>query len=304
MEQGVPYFRLNTEDMPLDIEGSARFPESDFIVKNEINVEIDSKQITGVWYRRPKMMTLSQGVDRHTFSYVQEDSWFFVNGLLELVNDSAVWVSRPENIRRAENKLYQLKIAQRCGLRVPITNIGNSPDEIKRLISKMRSYNRHLVVKPVRSGRYFLQNELKIFHTTQFPLQWEPDEIKIWPVIVQEQITKKRDVRVTIFRDTVLSVGINTNGFPDDIKLDWRKAIDDVAYEPLYLPDGISRRLLSMMQIMGIAFGAFDLIETQEGEYIFLEVNPNGQWAWIEQKTDLPMREALFKTLQRGSYAE
>lgn len=299
MEKCIPYFRLNTEDIPLKLEGAAHFPNLSFRIKNEINKCVYSEQISGVWYRRPKMLTLCKNIDAQIFNYVQEDCWFFINGLLELTNDSSVWISRPENIRRAENKIYQLKAAYKCGLKIPRTFIGNSPEELKKLTDKAHLENIDLIAKPIRTGRYFFQDGTKIFHTSLFPHEWESDEIKIWPVIVQEKICKKRDIRTTIICDKSFSVGINTSGLSDQIQLDWRRAIDEVIYEQISLPSEITNKLFEMLHIMGLSFGAFDLIETCNGEYVFLEINPNGQWAWIEEKTGLPMREALIQSLTR-----
>lgn len=44
---------------------------------------------------------------------------------------------------------------------------------------------------------------------------------------------------------------------------------------------------------MHLNFGCFDLIVTPDGEYVFLECNPNGQWLWVELATGLPIAEAI-----------
>lgn len=299
-ERSIPYFRLNTEDIPSKLEGAAHFPDVNFTIKNEVKLSVNSSEISGIWYRRPQMSSLADDVDPQIVSYIREDSWSFINGLLELTNNSTVWVSRPENIRRAENKLYQLKIAHSSGFRIPTTFIGNSPDGLRKLLDSSPKEEKAYIVKPIRSGRYFLDNQTRIFYTSNFPDEWEPDEIKVWPVIVQEKIPKKRDIRVTIFHDKVFSVGINSSEFSEHIQLDWRRAIDQVTYEKVKLPSPFENKLLEMLRVMGLSFGAFDFIETYEGEYVFLEINPNGQWAWIEEKIGLPMRDALIQVLQGG----
>lgn len=296
LEKKLPYFRLNTEDMPLELEGAAFFPECTYIIKNKVHNSINPKKTSGIWYRRPKMLVENKRIDPQIFPYVQEDSWFYVHGLLELTNDSTFWVSRPENIRKAENKIYQLKIACKCGLKVPRTFIGNSPNGVKKLITKYQHVNKTFVAKPVRSGRYYLKNETRLFYTSHLPKKWSQEAIREWPIIIQEEIPKKNDIRVTIFKDKIFSVNIEVDG-PSNMRLDWRRDIDKANYKPINLPSVIVNKLLRMLDIMGLSFGAFDLIETPKKEYIFLEINPNGQWAWIEEKTGLPMRDALIKCL-------
>jgi hypothetical protein len=39
---------------------------------------------------------------------------------------------------------------------------------------------------------------------------------------------------------------------------------------------------------------------TPEGEWVFLEVNPNGQWAWLQDETGLPIASAIADALVKG----
>ena len=48
---------------------------------------------------------------------------------------------------------------------------------------------------------------------------------------------------------------------------------------------------------MKFAFGAFDFIVTPENEWIFLEVNPNGQWLWLEQSLSLDISKKILDNL-------
>lgn len=299
IEREIPFFRLNTEDVPFKLQETVTLPAQTFLIKNELGVSVNEKQVTSIWYRRPKLSrSLPDDIDLQILPYIQEDSWFLTHGLFELTNESTVWISRPENIRRAENKIYQLKVADTCGLKIPLTFIGNSPEELEKLMAKEQKHG--FIVKPIRSGRYFLQNETLIFYTTNFPDEWKWSEIERWPVIVQERIRKKRDIRVTFFGDKIYAVAINSAHLAEKVQLDWRRSMDEVSYESVILPGQIEGLLSKMLNCMGLLFGAFDLVETPEGEYVFLELNPNGQWAWIEQKTGLPMRDALIDSLNGG----
>jgi biotin carboxylase len=40
-----------------------------------------------------------------------------------------------------------------------------------------------------------------------------------------------------------------------------------------------------------------DFVLDESGEYYFLEMNPNGQWAWIEEKTGADLFGALVNVL-------
>ena len=55
---------------------------------------------------------------------------------------------------------------------------------------------------------------------------------------------------------------------------------------------------VALVDELNLRFGAIDLIRDVNGEYWFLECNPNGQWAWIENRTGLPISAAIVDELE------
>jgi glutathione synthase/RimK-type ligase-like ATP-grasp enzyme len=51
------------------------------------------------------------------------------------------------------------------------------------------------------------------------------------------------------------------------------------------------------MSELGLVFGAVDFICTPAGEYVFLEVNPGGEWGMLERDLRLPISEAIAAAL-------
>ncbi len=72
---------------------------------------------------------------------------------------------------------------------------------------------------------------------------------------------------------------------------------ESVKHTIFELPAEIRTKLLSLMNRLSLVFGCVDMILTPRGEYVFLEVNPAGQWGWIEQMTGMPITEALVDLL-------
>jgi len=70
-----------------------------------------------------------------------------------------------------------------------------------------------------------------------------------------------------------------------------------VPHLPFELPKTIADKCVKLTKKLGLCFGAIDLALIKDGSYIFFEINPNGQWGWLEEKTDLPMRSALLNML-------
>jgi glutathione synthase/RimK-type ligase-like ATP-grasp enzyme len=70
-------------------------------------------------------------------------------------------------------------------------------------------------------------------------------------------------------------------GFPRDLKL----------------PESVRSGLLQLVERLGLVYGAVDMRQTPAGDYVFLEINPAGQWLFIEQRTHQPISDALADTL-------
>jgi glutathione synthase/RimK-type ligase-like ATP-grasp enzyme len=293
-QKGLPFYRFNTEELPLNFSGSVFFHDCTFELIDTLGRRVNSKKIKGVWYRRPKPFNIPPTWESDVYNYVKEESWFFLNGIVVLAN-SANWISNPYNIRRAENKIYQLQVAQKLKFKIPKTYIGNSAESLKKFINQ--SGISDFIIKPIRSGKFTKEGELNFFHTTELPKKWKKSEINICPVIVQERIKKKRELRITVVGSQIFAVSLHMEKLSEEEKVDWRQAIELVDYEPVKISHNLKKKLIQILKFLGISFGAFDLIESTEGEYFFLEVNPNGQWAWIEEKTGLPIRDALIKNL-------
>lgn len=82
---------------------------------------------------------------------------------------------------------------------------------------------------------------------------------------------------------------------------DWRHYnfddLKDVKHLVHKLPSEVQDKCIRMADHFGLNFATFDLVLTPDGKYVFLEMNPNGQWLWIEDLTGLPISEAITDLL-------
>lgn len=82
--------------------------------------------------------------------------------------------------------------------------------------------------------------------------------------------------------------------------LDWRYDYGRLSYTIETLPERHAGLLRGFLRRFGLAPGCFDLAVRTSGELVFLECNPNGQWAWIEEHTGLEMAAAFAGLLEKG----
>jgi glutathione synthase/RimK-type ligase-like ATP-grasp enzyme len=121
----------------------------------------------------------------------------------------------------------------------------------------------------------------------------EIESARLSPTIYQALIPKRYDVRVTIVGEQVFAAAIDSQSDPA-AALDWRLTDNPaLPHHTITLPDRLVRQLRHLMDSLGLTFGAIDLIQTPDGEFVFLEVNPSGQWLWLDSMLNLGISEAV-----------
>ena len=123
--------------------------------------------------------------------------------------------------------------------------------------------------------------------------------IKVAPAIFQREISKRSDIRVIVVDDQIFSTRIESQAHADT-RVDWRRgARTDLVHETITLPDDVSLACTEITRSLGLRFAAIDLVEDKSGNFWFLEANPNGQWAWIEQRTGAPISSTIADSLSK-----
>jgi glutathione synthase/RimK-type ligase-like ATP-grasp enzyme len=201
-------------------------------------------------------------------------------------------MSPPDRIWAAEHKLYQLIQAQKCGLSIPRTLVSNEPAAI---LEAYRTFEQRMIVKPVRLGYIEEAPQPRAIYTSQV-LAEHLDRIadaQLAPSIYQELIPKQCDVRVTIVGRRVFAADIWSQEDPA-AAIDWRHTADpNLPHTKGQLPESLSGCLLDLMRRLGLHFAAIDLIKRADGNYTFLEVNPNGQWLWLDERLGCDITGAI-----------
>lgn len=114
---------------------------------------------------------------------------------------------------------------------------------------------------------------------------------------VQAREPRRCDVRLTVVGERMFAAELYPeNGTPPP-GLDWRQHHEHVRYRPCQVPDTVAAAVLALMNRLGLSFGALDFVVTPDYEWVFMEINANGQWAWIERATGLPIAAAIAELL-------
>lgn len=291
----IEYFRLNTEDIAQFVQVYwlvESFSDSYFDIGGR---KIYLKHIKSIWYRRPVAPTLPILSIQEQEFVIQETMAAF-GGIWRSLD--CFWVSHPDKLFMATFKAYQLSVAQKLGFKLPKTIITNMPDKAKEF------HDEHdIVYKPLKmkyagdksSGKFIFTNRVSDYHLTNL------DSIILAPCQFQEFIDKAFDIRVTVIGRKLFAVAIHSQIY-EESQIDWRKGeVINLPHTVITLPVDVEHSCLRLVNELGLEFGAIDLIKTHDGDYIFLEINGNGQWAWIEQLTGLSLTGSLVDLLVNGA---
>jgi glutathione synthase/RimK-type ligase-like ATP-grasp enzyme len=245
------------------------------IVENDYDV---------VWWRRARKPHIPENsVHADDYKFAVRENNLFYESFTHTLAPHAWWVNTKESANRANFKLLQLKLAQECGLQIPVTLCSNDPKEIRFFL--LNHEIEGVVYKPLSPNFWFEEHCIKIAYTARIGFLDLPNNqaLQCAPGIFQKEVKKKYELRITCFGRHLVAAKLHSQEHPDG-KVDWRAIRTGTLHiEPYTLPKSLEEKIRKFMHRLGIVFGAFDFIVTPEGDYVFLEVNEQGQFLWIEQ---------------------
>ena len=295
----IRFYRLNTEDLPLVARSSCEFRTGAHRLhwhSEDLAASFDA--VKRVWFRRHRLPALPTDMVPAHAEYCLRESQWFVRGLLWNLAEqvpAANWMSPPANIQRAESKMLQLHVAETVGLACPETLISNNPDEIRVFCARQEG---RVVAKPLRLGFFDYGNVQTAAYTTAVSTAdlASDDALAVAPVIYQRHLEKRCDVRVTIVGDSIYAAAIHSQDAVS-ASVDWRRSDVELGHDVHVLPDEIATACQRLMKALNLHFGAIDLVLAPNEEYYFLEINPNGQWLWLEHKLGFPISNKIVEWL-------
>jgi glutathione synthase/RimK-type ligase-like ATP-grasp enzyme len=286
--RGIPFVRINTENYPFS--DTLTFWPDHGLSSNNLQVSgQDLSSFKRVWYRRLRAPSRPENMDEGIYTFcLQETRATLLGSIMGL---HAKWMSFPVAVWKSEFKPYQLQLASELGLPIPPTVITNDPHRIRDAYDAFGQ----MIVKPVRTG-YVVHDrqELAVYTSQVLPEHLEHlESARLSPSIYQKLIPKKFDIRVTIVGDRVFAAAIDSQS-DAAASIDWRMTENpQLPHLRIELPNPLISILLRLMKALDLSFGAIDLIQTTDDEYFFLEINPNGQWLWLDDMLDLGISNAV-----------
>lgn len=286
-----------------------QFPEKVRVSLNPLGNEteillndIDISNTSLVWYRKPRFKKPEEYlVEEEYFHYVDSSIRTICISLYTALQN-AFWVSGYWEIKKSSNKPYQLGLATRLGFRVPDTLVTSTSEDALEFV---RRYKGNVITKPLGYG-YAHSPENEEFYSyfyatsltgiTESTLIEELQGLSLAPAIFQKEIYGGLDIRVTVIGNELFPCEIHKISSTGEYVTDWRQEIltEQLDYRVHRMPEKLGLMCKSLVKELGLKFGVIEFVLDQEGNYWFMEINPNGQWLFIENACpDLTIAKGL-----------
>ncbi len=296
--RGGRAIRFDTDRYPTEVRLTALYgKEGDerLLLTNDEG-EFDLREVTAVWHRRLNFgARLPASLDRQLRQASLGETRAAAQGMLASLR--AFRVDEVQHIRRAENKQLQLQVARELGLAIPRTLTTNDPTAVRAFAASCEG---RVVTKMLSSfAVYEGGQELVVFTNRVKPEDLaDLSGLSLCPVTFQEMIPKALELRVTVVGERVMSASIDSQASERALH-DWRRdglrMIQD--WRPYDLPREVEEKLLRLMDYFVLNYGAIDIIVTPDGRHVFLEINPVGEFFWLERHPGLPVSDAIADVL-------
>lgn len=285
-KNGCEVIRFDVDLYPLQNKLTTSFQDGEWVsILETPDAKHRLDDIAAVWYRRAYNMGhgLREEMDPKFFGAAMGEIRNTLFGFLESIDTYAL--GKPSVYRRLDSKEEQLKIADKIGLKIPESCITNNPEEAKKFILKHQN-----VVAKMQTGFAIYEDGVECVVFTNVVSEDKLDELDsllYCPMQFQKKIEKKKELRVTVVGRDVYTFEIDSQQ-SEEAKIDWRK--DGVnlikKWVRTELPADIEAKILELLDVYNVDYGAIDIIVSPEDEYYFIEINAAGEFFWLDNLTE------------------
>jgi len=300
-DRGQDVVRLDTTSIPQSTSVTFRWGRHGEL-RRYLQFEgrtLDLANVRAVWHRRSHAGRPGEVPDEKHRKYVEREVQQLLHYLwLDL---GVPFLPAPQaRIIDAQDKLQQLSLAASLGFEIPPSIVTNDPDEF---LSFYREHGGRVIAKALAHASYdeagLTADFMRFTEMVTLRDVAAFRSVRHCPIYVQGYVSKKLELRVTVVGERVFAAAIDSQSSAHS-RIDWRKY--DYARTPYTnhdMPEATAKQLVALTRKLGLRYGAIDLILTPDDRYVFLEINPAGEYQWVEHMTGMPITSAICDELIR-----
>lgn len=292
-QKGVKNFTVVTENLLKDYKINFSSEDLIYTIENE-NQVIELSPSWNIWNRRVMIPDRNKGMPKDLQNLVIDECEKTWDGLL-MAHKGKV-INRPQNHFYANSKLDQIKFALENNMYVPDTIVTNNPSNLRDFYDKHKGnicfkLQKGAVIKTPKGNKIIYTNKVNKEQIKNASL------VSGHPSLFQKYINKEFEIRIIATDKTTTGIAIHSQN-SEISKVDYRRYdMENVKYNNIELPKNVKKFCSNMLLHYGLHFGAFDFIYSKNKEYVFLELNPNGQWLWLEEQSGYNLTKEIANNL-------
>jgi hypothetical protein len=297
--QKGPVIRL---DMDKPADWKLDYNDGDVRI-NHLDRCISIESINSVLLRRiPDIQSFREIVPKSLEKYrgyIADQFFTLFSDCMSILDKETLFVN-PLASNNNLGKSVQHRVASSLGLSTPRTYAGSDAATAADFCHSLLSQGSEICTKPVQNVKISVDGAAKTRFTEKLPANYEENlhSLPLCPIIFQNYIEKSYEIRGTIIGEQIFACRIDSQAAQGRTSIDWRHYnIPKTPHSPISLPEDVCEKIRILHRRLGVHFGNFDLICQPDGEYVFLETNPYGQWLWIEDLTGMPISATLTEYL-------
>lgn len=291
IQRSLNYKRINVQN----------FPDQNisFSISSKCNIYsfIDLSSVSGIFcrYLCPVSEKYSQSIPAEFKRFVEYECSDVLLSIF-LSCKQARWMNSISGTHFASIKVNQLQIAQEKGWKIPDTILSANKSDLidfwnhkKGLVITKAIHQGWLASNP-NGNKVIFTNKVKEEHLNKLL------DFNYPPVLFQEMIIKKHELRIVVIGNNCYACSMGSTS-----SVDWRTDQQAILGSSVFqLPDSISHASIDVVKALGLSFGVLDVIVTPDGEFYFLEVNPQGGWIWMDKNLNIPIGNAIVDFLMNS----
>ncbi|MEV0649950.1 MvdC/MvdD family ATP grasp protein [Phytomonospora sp. NPDC050363] len=295
-DAGVDYARTDLADFPesASITGYNTGAWTGWLNTGHRRIRLED--IGAIYYRRPSPFVLAKTMTPIERSWAQKETRAGVGGLLMALG-GAHWINHPHH-NTAATKPMQMIAAGDAGLATPRSIITNNPAHAAAFI---HSCPNGAIYKTLTGSPHLPGYGIYTSDVTGAGLA-ELAGVAQAAHLFQERLRKAFEVRLTVIGETMFAARIDVDAASPTGHLDWRSDYPALSYTLIDTPPDIAERVRAMLDALHLRFAAIDFIVTPgDHRWVLVDVNPNGQWGFVEEATGAPIAHTIATDLTQGA---
>ncbi|WP_282088519.1 grasp-with-spasm system ATP-grasp peptide maturase [Aquimarina algiphila] len=204
----------------------------------------------------------------------------------------------PSPLSVKSDKFSMLRLAKELGLNIPDSLITNSKKELLQFFKKQQQ----IITKPLYETVYFNDKSYVAFFKTNTITEEVIESLPetFFPSLFQGYVEKDIELRAFYIEEKFYTMAIFSQ-LDSQTKIDFRNYNDEKPNRnvPYLLPEEIEIKIKRLMKELNLNTGSIDLIKTPDKKYVFLEVNPTGQFGFVSKPCNYYLEDVIAEELIR-----